>query len=84
VRAQAEVRDAMRKLTARGVTVILVTHHLPDIIPEINRVIALRDGRIFSDGPKEGMLTAERMGKLFGIELRVERSGDYYDMRPVP
>ena len=52
VRAQIEVREAVRKLAASGVSVIMVTHYLPDIIPEITRVISLKRGQIFFDGPK--------------------------------
>ena len=78
VRAQREVREAMRKLALTGVTVVVVTHHLPDIIPEIGRVIALKHGRIFFDGIKEKLLTSERMEELFETPLRVEESGGCY------
>src|SRR5580692_1661875 len=50
IRAQHEVREAMRKLAQSGVSILLVTHHLPDIIPEIDRIIALKNGQIFCDG----------------------------------
>jgi len=80
VRAQGEVRDAMRKLTGRGVTVILVTHHLPDIIPEIDRVIALKAGRIFCDGRKQEILTSNRMQELFGTCVSVEERNSGYHM----
>src|ERR1700693_4515357 len=56
VRAQHEVREAMRKLAQSGVGVLLVTHHLPDIIPEIDRIIALKNGAIFCDGTKKEVL----------------------------
>jgi iron complex transport system ATP-binding protein len=71
VRAQREVRDAMRKLAAGGVSVVLVSHHLPDIIPEIRRVIGLREGRVFSDGPVETELEPEKLSRLFGVPVRV-------------
>ncbi len=44
--------DSLRKIARAGKSVILVTHHLPDIIPEISRVIMLQAGRLFADGPK--------------------------------
>ena len=78
VRAQREVREAMGKLAAAGVTVILVTHHLPDIIPEIGRIILLREGRLVGDGAKGEMLTRERLGDLFGVEVRVVESEGHY------
>src|SRR5690242_5628672 len=51
-----ELRHALRKLAAAGISVIMVTHHLPDIIPEIRRVVAIRDGRMHRDGSKEEVL----------------------------
>jgi iron complex transport system ATP-binding protein len=78
VRAQREVRDAMRKLAQSCVSVIIVTHHLPDIIPEIGRVIALKQGRIFCDGNKEAALTAGQMKDLFDTEVHVGKVDGYY------
>ncbi len=80
IRAQHEVRAAMRKLAQNGVSVILVTHHLPDIIPEIQRVIALSQGRIVADGPKDVVLTATALSELFGAPVDVHQSGGYYHM----
>ncbi len=79
IRAMGELRDASRKLAQSGVAVILVTHHLPDIIPEIDRVICMKNGRVFQDGPKREMLTGEKLGELFGIPVEVvERDGFYH------
>jgi iron complex transport system ATP-binding protein len=78
VRAQLEVREAVRKLAASGVSVIVVTHYLPDIIPEITRIISLKQGRIYFDGAKEELLTSERMQELFEVPVQVEQAGGYY------
>lgn len=80
VRAQSEMLDAMRKLASQGVSVIVVTHHLPDIIPEIRRVIALKKGKIFFDGEKRELLNAKRMEELFEIPVGVEETGGYYTL----
>jgi iron complex transport system ATP-binding protein len=80
VRAQREVRESMSKLAARGVTIVLVTHHLPDIIPEIGRVITLKHGRVFDDGPKAEVLTGRAMSRLFDTEVEVAEIGGYYHM----
>jgi len=79
VRAQTEVRESMRRLVEQGVTVIVVTHHLPDIIPEIARIIALKNGGLFFDGPKQELLTSNKMEELFETPLVVHKVGDYYD-----
>lgn len=48
------VRKTMSVLAAEGRSVILVTHYPEDIIPEIGRVLLIKDSAIFADGPKEG------------------------------
>jgi len=71
-------RETLRKIAGSGTGIILVTHNLPDIIPEISRVVLMRDGRFCGDGPKEEMLTDQKIGDLFRIPLRVREEGGYY------
>ncbi len=73
-----ELREILRKLARNGISIIMVTHHLPDIIPEIHRVVLFRGGRVFGDGPKQRMLNAETLGSLFGIPVEVLERGGYY------
>jgi iron complex transport system ATP-binding protein len=81
VRAQHEVREAMRKLAQAGVSILLVTHHLPDIIPEIQRVITLKNGAIFCDGAKDDVLNDRKMTELFDIEVNIENQSGMYCFR---
>jgi iron complex transport system ATP-binding protein len=74
IRAQHEVREAMRKLAQAEVSIVLVTHHLPDIIPEIGRVIALKNGTIFCDGTKEEVLNDLKMTELFDHEVFIDQT----------
>ena len=76
--ATHELREILRKLARRGITIIMVTHHLPDIIPEIARVILIKDGRIHADGVKQKVLTSSALTELFGIPLEVLERNDYY------
>jgi iron complex transport system ATP-binding protein len=80
IRSQFELRDAVRRLASQGIGLLVVTHHLPDIVPEIDRVICLRDGEVWLDGPKESILTPETLSALFGAEVHVDRRGGYYHM----
>ncbi len=74
--AQRELREALRVVARAGPGIIMVTHHLADILPEIERVILMRDGRILDDGPRIGLLTATALKTLFGVELTLaERDG---------
>ena len=79
LRAAAELRDIMRKLAGSGVTIVLATHHLPEIIPEVSRIVLLRGGRVFCDGPKEKVLTADTLSELYQMNVELlERDGYYH------
>ena len=78
--AVREFRTLLRKLARDGRSLLLVTHHIADIIPEIERVILMQDGRILADGPKAHVLTSARLSQLFGANLRVVRKGRSYDL----
>jgi iron complex transport system ATP-binding protein len=68
----------MSKLAQSGIALLLITHHLPDVVPEIERVIFMRDGAIVADGDKEALLTDAHLSDLFGIPVRTSKSGAYY------
>src|SRR5580700_10939402 len=76
--AQRGLRETMRSLARSGIGIILVTHELPDVVPEIERVVLLSNGRIVADGRKEQVLQAERLGKLFGLKVELGRQDGYY------
>ena len=80
INATLELREALRKLAKSGTGILLVTHHLPDIIPEIDRVILLKKGRIFADGDKQSLLTAERLTELFGLQVDLARRDGYFHL----
>jgi iron complex transport system ATP-binding protein len=61
-------------LARHGKTLILITHHIEEIIPEVERVILLKDGRVFMDGGKAETLRPESISGLFGMPLEVRRS----------
>ena len=77
------LRGVMRQLAAEGRSVILVTHYPEDIIPAIDRVLLIKDAAIYADGPKEDLLTGERMTNLFGVPLEVESNQGWYSLREV-
>jgi iron complex transport system ATP-binding protein len=71
--AQRELRETLRRLAAEGTGLVLVTHHLGDILPEIERVILMRGGRIVGDGPREELLTEAKLSELFSTPVRIGR-----------
>ncbi|MFN9754005.1 MAG: ABC transporter ATP-binding protein [bacterium] len=80
IAAMRELREVMRTLAQSGVTVILVTHHLPDISPEIGRVVCLRRGRIYRDGPKAEVLTPPCLSDVFETPVQVFEHDGFYHM----
>lgn len=78
--AQHELRTILSKLARGGTGILLITHHLSDIIPEIERVILLKAGRVFADGPKAEVLTEGRLSELFGLPVALDRRDGYYQL----
>jgi iron complex transport system ATP-binding protein len=77
--AQQDLREMLRGLAQRGVAIVLITHHIADILPEINRVVMMREGRIVADGKKGELLTEKRLGELFGREITLTERDGYWN-----
>jgi iron complex transport system ATP-binding protein len=75
--AQRELRETLRRLAREGTGLVLVTHHLGDILPEIERVILMRAGRIVGDGAREELLTEARLSELFHAPVRIGRDEEW-------
>ncbi len=73
--------ERVRAIARDGTTILLVTHHVDEVIPEITRVVLLRRGRIASDGAKPDVLTAGHLSAAFEAPLAVNQSGGYYHVR---
>lgn len=78
--AQRSLRETLRSLARSGIGIILVSHELADIVPEIERVVLMANGRIVADGPKEEVLQGERLSKLFGVSVELSRRDGYYNI----
>ena len=79
--ARHQFLDSMGRLARSGTTVVLVTHHVEEILPETKQVALLREGRIVFTGTPEAGLTADRLTALFGAPVTVERAGAYFHVR---
>ncbi|HVZ65286.1 MAG TPA: ATP-binding cassette domain-containing protein [Lacunisphaera sp.] len=76
--AVREFRLLLRKLIRAGKTLVLVTHHVSDLIPEIERVILMKAGRVITDGPPARIVTSRTLSRLFGTRLNVvHRAGRF-------
>ena len=81
--ARHQFDDRVRYLAARGHAIILVTHELGEIPPEMDRVILIKEGRIRADGPKRSVLTSANISELFGIPVEVREEDGRFRAVPV-
>ncbi|HEX4155354.1 MAG TPA: ATP-binding cassette domain-containing protein [Acidobacteriaceae bacterium] len=79
--AQQDLREMLRGLAQRGTAIVLITHHIADILPEMDRIVMMREGRIVADGSKEELLTEKRLGELFGRPIMIEAVDGVYHAR---
>lgn len=68
----------IRELSASGHNIVLVTHHLNEIPPEVERVIVLREGKVVADGNKADVLQAGLLSEVYGTAIRVVELDGYF------
>ncbi|MEE2805205.1 MAG: ATP-binding cassette domain-containing protein [Pseudomonadota bacterium] len=74
--------DTLRQLMRTGRTIVLVTHHIHELPPEIERVVLLKAGQIFADGPKNKILTTQNLSTLFDSPIRLIEENGWYQAVP--
>ena len=82
LRACFQYLEIIQELMNSGKKIILVTHHIHEIPPEISRVILLKEGRIFADGDKKEFLTNKNLSSLFDCSIKVVQENGYYQTLP--
>ena len=73
---------AVRELMRNGTGVMLVTHDVREIPPEIERVVLLKEGKVLADGKSRTVLTPEMLSECYEIGMKVRWSGGFCDVRP--
>ena len=76
--ASFDYLNRIRRLARDGRNIVIVTHHLNEIPPEVDRVVLLQDGRIVADGRKNEVLTEEKLSSAYGVAVRVAEINGYY------
>jgi iron complex transport system ATP-binding protein len=76
--ASFDYLERIRGLAASGHNIVLVTHHLNEIPPEVERVILLSDGEIAADGPKAEVLNGELLSSVYRARIRVAEFDGFY------
>jgi iron complex transport system ATP-binding protein len=77
--AQYDLREMLRGLAKKGTAIVLITHHIADILPEMERIVMMREGRVLEDGLKGSLLTEETLSELFGREIVLTERGGYWN-----
>jgi len=78
IAARRRFLETLRELARQGRTLILVTHHVEEIIPEIERVVLMQSGSVYLEGSKRDVLTAGNLTALFGAAIAVRENDGYY------
>jgi iron complex transport system ATP-binding protein len=79
IAAQQSLGELLRRLAQQGTGILLITHHIADIIPEIDRIIMMKSGRIHADGAKSSLLTAPTLSDLFNTDVHVTEKDGFYN-----
>ena len=74
--AQQGLRTLLRQLARRGTSILLITHHVGDILPEMRRILLMKQGAVVEDGLRERVLTSANLSRLFGLPVALaEKDG---------
>jgi iron complex transport system ATP-binding protein len=79
--ARHQFMERVRGIARQGTTLLLVTHYVDEIIPEVQRVILLDRGRSVADGPKAEVMTADALSALFGAPVALVAHDGYFTAR---
>jgi iron complex transport system ATP-binding protein len=74
--------ELVRNFIRQGKTIVLATHHIHEIPPEVTRIILLRAGRVIADGRKHEILTGERLTALFDTPVEIVQANGWYQIVP--
>ena len=79
INMKVKFRNMFDTLMDNGMRMVMITHELEDIPSDVSRIVMIKNGRIFADGPKERILTSETVSRLYDMPVNVEcRNGSYH------
>jgi iron complex transport system ATP-binding protein len=80
--ARQQLLGLLRILAAGGTTLLLVTHQIDAIIPEIDRAVLLQSGTVMADGPADDWLQSAPLSALFGTPLQLVEADGWRQLLP--
>jgi iron complex transport system ATP-binding protein len=76
--SRSHYRKALTNAINKDKTIVMITHELSQILPEINRIILMKDGMIYKIGNKEELLNEEILSQLYGQKVYVAKKNGIY------
>lgn len=76
--SRSHYRKALKNAINKDKTIVMITHELSQILPEINRIILMKDGMIYKIGTKEDLLNEETLSQLYGQKVYVAQKNGIY------
>lgn len=77
IKAQKNFIKIIQKLSKKA-SIILVTHHVEEIFPEITHAALVHNQTIFKQGKKENILNSANLSEIFGIKIKLQKENDRY------
>jgi iron complex transport system ATP-binding protein len=76
ISSSLKLHNTMKKISHSGTKIVLVTHLVSDIIPEMDRFVFFKGGKIFADGKRSKVFTCDKLSSLFDMKVKlVENNG---------
>jgi iron complex transport system ATP-binding protein len=76
--ARQRFLEMVSRVARRGTTIVLVTHHVEEIIPEIEHIILLKNGRVAFSGSKRTVLTSAHLASVYDAPIALQEVDGYY------
>ena len=76
--SRSHYREALKKAMDKDKTVVMITHELSQILPEIQKIILMKDGYIFAQGKKEDLLCESVLSSLYDQKVYVAMKNGIY------
>ncbi len=70
----------IQNIARQGTTIVIVTHHVAEVIPEIQKVILLKGGKMAYSGPKDEVLTSDTLSSVFDHPVKLTKNGGTYHL----
>jgi iron complex transport system ATP-binding protein len=78
--ARDDFLSMLRRIAQSGTTLLLVTHHVEEILPEIRHVVVMRQGGVMVQGPAREVLTSETLTKAYDAPVELRLRGERYEL----